>query len=184
MVAAPSPDGKDLYDGGTGANDIVTYYSRTANLNITIDNNANDGQAGELDNVRGATEDVIGGSGVDSIVATIDTILLGNQTNNLFIGGAGNDSLNGMAGNDILLGGDNNDTLTGDIGDDTLFGGPGTDTLTGGLGQDTYVSPTGDTVTLDLDGKPGSITEASLNANILAPLFATMAQVPGLPPLS
>jgi Ca2+-binding RTX toxin-like protein len=52
-----------------------------------------------------------------------------------YIGGAGNDTINGTGNNDKLLGGADNDTLTG---------GKGNDTLEGGSGIDTYIYNSGD----------------------------------------
>jgi Ca2+-binding RTX toxin-like protein len=111
--------GNDLLDGSTGADvmsggaglDTVTYASRTVALTITIDGMANDGAAGEADNVKTDVETVIGGSGNDSIT--------GSNSNNRLVGGAGNDRLNGSGGDDSLDGGTGNDVLSGGTGIDT-----------------------------------------------------------------
>ena len=59
---------------------------------------------------------------------TVDDVLIGNALAN---------TLNGYGGNDTLLGFDGNDTLNGGEGDDTLSGGLGADILSGGNGIDT-----------------------------------------------
>jgi Ca2+-binding RTX toxin-like protein len=101
--------GTDLIDGGNG-NDTITYVGHTAPLSVSLDDVANDGQAGENDNARDI-QNVIGGDG--------DDILIGNALNNI---------LRGLAGNDRLFGLDGNDTLIGSGGTDFADGGNGTDT--------------------------------------------------------
>ncbi|HLM54437.1 MAG TPA: hemolysin [Pseudoxanthomonas sp.] len=53
--------------------------------------------------------------------------------------------------NDLLIGGGGDDTLRSHRGDDMLIGGQGRDRMEGGQGRDTYVVGAGDTV-LDTDG--------------------------------
>jgi Ca2+-binding RTX toxin-like protein len=110
--------GGDLMQGGPG-NDTVTYASRTAAVTVGVGTLADDGEAGEKDNVYLDIETVIGGSGNDTI--------RGGAANNLLVGNGGNDSLFGNFGNDTLQGG---------IGNDSLDGGPDADTLDGGDGTD------------------------------------------------
>lgn len=96
--------GDDTIDGGTGGDtvyggtgvDTADFSARTSPLTITTGNNtANDGQAGESDNIRSDIEVVRGGSANDTISggAAADTL----------DGGAGRDTLDGLAGNDTLL---------------------------------------------------------------------------------
>ena len=70
----------DLYDsstGATGADDIsggngydrIWYDQRTSALAISIDNLANDGAAGEGDNLRTDVEQLFGGREADTLVA-------------------------------------------------------------------------------------------------------------------
>jgi Ca2+-binding RTX toxin-like protein len=100
--------GADLIDGGNG-NDTVTYAERRAPLSVSLDDVANDGEAGENDNVRDI-QNVIGGNGNDT--------LIGNALNNI---------LRGLDGNDRLFGLDGDDTLIGSEGTDFADGGNGTD---------------------------------------------------------
>src|SRR5205814_1833889 len=82
--------GADAFDGGAGT-DTVNYTDRTADLNISLDDRANDGQTfrigrftiSEGDNVGSTVEIVNAGSGNDVITA--------NKT--LSVGGAGTDIL-------------------------------------------------------------------------------------------
>ena len=116
-------DGNDTLDGGLGADNLIggngldtaTYASRAVGLNVSIDGVANDGAAGENDNVNVDIETLIGGSGND--------LLIGSALNNRLIGNNGNDTLNGGAG-----------------GIDTLDGGLGTDTTQGSVAGDILIS--------------------------------------------
>lgn len=56
----------------------------------------------------------------------------------LVVGTAGADSIDGGDGDDLLQGGDGNDALQGGAGDDLLYGGNGINSLVGGLGDDYY----------------------------------------------
>jgi len=114
--------GRDVMFGGAGT-DTVTYASRSDNIVITLDNEGNDGAAGELDNVFADVENLTGGAGNDR--------LTGNEYANILKGGGGNDWLSGLGGADILY---------GEAGDDRVFGGIGVDALYGGLGNDTLVT--------------------------------------------
>jgi len=138
--------GRDVFIGGTGT-DGVSYATRTASLNITLDNVANDGQLllalpfpiFENDNVQNSVENVTTGAGNDVITAS--QVI---AANNVFSGGAGNDRLTGHAGADNLIGGDGNDTAIGGAGNDLLNGGNGNDVLLGGTDNDNIQGFAGD----------------------------------------
>ena len=85
--------------------------------------------------------------------STWDSSPAGNS-NDLLIGGGGNNKLSAGDGNDYLYGNGGNDTLDGGTGADKLYGGVGNDILSGGTGGDTYSYQSGDgTDTLtDTDG--------------------------------
>jgi Ca2+-binding RTX toxin-like protein len=101
----------DILSGGSGS-DTAQYKSRTKNLVIKIDGLANDGQAGEGDNVMPDVEHVIGGSGNDLIVGSaLRNRLFGGRGNDTLMGGGGDDSLYGEAGVDLLDGGKGVNTL-------------------------------------------------------------------------
>lgn len=116
--------GKDTMIGDAGI-DRADYAGITAALTVTLDGLANDGQAGEEDNVQ--TEVVRGGDAADS--------------------------LSGGAGEETLIGGPGSDQLHGGEAADTLIGGPGADLLDGGGGTDLAdYSSAGAGVTVTLDG--------------------------------
>lgn len=124
-----SPDGADSVNGGPGTGDLSTYGDRTSSLTVSLDNVADDGEAGENDNVHANVERVFGGSAPDG--------LQGSSADNLFAGGGGADTVAGAAGNDTLKGDGGTDSLFGGDDNDSLAGGPGADPLAGGPGYDT-----------------------------------------------
>jgi Ca2+-binding RTX toxin-like protein len=118
--------GNDVFDGGPGI-DRAIYTS--GNLNITIDNTANDTGDG-TDNVMDTVESITGGSGNDTIT--------GSCFSNTLAGQAGNDTLNGdpttcgSYGGDFMGGGAGNDIMRGSL----------TPTATDGVDRVTYTSNT------------------------------------------
>jgi serralysin len=115
-------DGDDTLDGGPGADwmsgwtgfDTVTYADYTVPVTVTIDGVANDGAAGEGDNVLTNVERVFGGHGKDK--------LTGNDATNFLFGGGDNDSLFGLGGTDVLNGEAGTDTVDGGADIDMCLG--------------------------------------------------------------
>jgi Ca2+-binding RTX toxin-like protein len=94
--------GSDTYAGGDGFDGIG--YGTAAAINVTLDSVANDGIAGEGDNVGTDVEDVFStGPGPDTIT--------GSAASNTLQGSSGDDQIDGGAGNDSLSGFDGNDTI-------------------------------------------------------------------------
>jgi Ca2+-binding RTX toxin-like protein len=110
----------DALDGGNGI-DSASYSTRNVPLSLTVGNGANDGQAGETDDIQADTEAITGGSNNDTI----------NGDN-------GRDTLTGGAGSDTIDGNGGNDTIQGNSGNDDLTGGGGKDILSGSTGNDTF----------------------------------------------
>jgi hypothetical protein len=96
--------GADVLSGGSGV-DTADYSTRKAKVRVSIGRGANDGIAGEHDNVRSDTENVLGGAGNDT--------LAGSRRVNRLDGRGGNDRLTGGRGSDVLLGGSGVDRLQG-----------------------------------------------------------------------
>jgi Ca2+-binding RTX toxin-like protein len=182
----------DVLDGGPGADsmhgeagvDTATYAPRTEPVAVTIDDLADDG--GLLDGPEGARDDVatdvenvIGGSGDDS--------LTGSDAKNVLDGRAGADRYSGLAGVDTVtysgrqepvtvtidgladdggasdgaaddvavdvenvIGGSGDDSLTGSGAANRLTGRPGADVLRGLQGADVLVANDG-VADLELD---------------------------------
>ncbi len=113
-------DDPDVYRGGTG-NDRVGYTNASGPVSVTLDGIANDGVAGENDNVAIDIEDIIGSFFNDTLTGSV----LANDID----GGLGNDVINGLGGSDTVNGGRGNDTLDGGSGADDIIGGAGVDRL-------------------------------------------------------
>jgi len=145
--------GSDSLQGGAGT-DLADYSDRSGNLvltlpDLTIGAPADDGEAGESDQLMGDIENLALGSGGD--------IATGNAAANVLdatTGGA--DTLAGAGGADTLLGGPLGDSLSGGPDSDaivsgagpgvtvtTIDGGDGDDLLTTGTGRDVVGGGTG-----------------------------------------
>lgn len=139
-IEGPSaPDGQDVFIGGGGHGDLASYVSRNTSLTYNgEDNLANDGEAGENDNVMNDIEWFYGGLGNDTLIGTNNTHggwndIRGYEGNDTEYGLAGDDRLDyhGDHGADMLYGGEGDDELVGDDAPPPLDyedGGPGTDT--------------------------------------------------------
>ena len=133
------PDNGDVFSGGGGLDSIFIapggFSSDPTPVSVTLDDQANDGVAGEGDNVRADVE-------VASTFQGNDT-LVGNDGTNQLSGGEGNDAIDGGRGNDVLQGQDGDDTITSRDG----FA----DVVTCGDGNDTANADTLDTVSSDCE---------------------------------
>jgi uncharacterized delta-60 repeat protein len=129
--------GADRMEGGPGR-DTADYSGRAEDLVLSPDDVANDGAAGEHDDVRGDVENLTGGSGNDRLTGSPSgNSLRGMDGNDTLDGGAGDDLLFGGGGDDVLTGGDGRDKLVGEAGDDTFFSRDGfADVLDGRSGND------------------------------------------------
>jgi hypothetical protein len=156
--------GDDLLDGGLGADlivgedgrDRVTYASRTAPVIVSLGAYWGDGQAQEWDYVSSSVEEVIGGSGNDT--------LTGTAAANTLIGGPGDDALDGRDGDDVLEGGDGTDKLDAGSGDDILLSRDSvTDAVNCGAGADTVDVDAIDTLAGDCElPAPPALTPAAI----------------------
>ena len=122
-------NGGDTFNGGDGS-DTVDYSARTEDLTVTMDGvTADDGEASETDNVKSDVENLLAGSGDDTLT-----------------GGSGANDISGGDGDDTISGGAGNDTLNGEGDDDTMSGGPGDDILDGGEGDNDFTCGAGDDI--------------------------------------
>lgn len=100
--------------------DPATAVRSPVPVTVSLDDVANDGSAGEGDNIRADIEEVWGSEGNDAL-----------------LGSPGRNTLGGMGGDDVLNGGEGADALNGGIGNDTFSAIDGfTDTIDGGKGAD------------------------------------------------
>src|SRR5262249_10068694 len=107
-----------------------TYEGRSEDLSLSPDGVANDGAAGEGDNIGADIGTIIGGHGSDHMT--------GNDRRNVFGGGEGDDVLYGGGSDDQLHGGPGNDRVFGEDGQDVVAGGDGDDYIVGGPGVDRF----------------------------------------------
>lgn len=138
--------GRDGYSGGDGQ-DTVDYSARGAGVTITMNGQADDGEAGEGDNAGADIESATGGSGSDRIVA-------GPAATYLY-GGAGNDAITAGPGQQHVEGNEGDDTIDSRDGAyDSIDCGAGTDTLLADPGD----GQTGCEIAPDRDGD-GTLNE-------------------------
>jgi Ca2+-binding RTX toxin-like protein len=130
----PAPNSADLVDGGAGFDEIPHVdadYNRgfDDNVAVSVDGQANDGEAGEGDNVVA----------VEKFTVTADnaTITGSDAADDIFVEANGS-TVNGLGGNDKLVTYDGNDTILGGDGDDFIEAGFGNDVLDGGAGKDQF----------------------------------------------
>ena len=122
-----SPNGADALQGGGGV-DEVGYGKRSAGVAVSLDGVANDGEAGEGDNVGVDVEMVGGGSGFDSIV--------GSAAQNASTAVAETTSLTGARASDSLNGGRGADEIgSRDLSVDRVDCGTDGDRVRGNLGD-------------------------------------------------
>ena len=133
------PNGADTIDGGPGT-DLI-FYNRAGDVQLSLNGVADDGEAGEGDNVTGFDE-LYMGKGNDTVT--------GGPGPELISAAAGNDTASGGDGADFVAGGSGTDTLNGDGGNDTVIGDAGADMVNGG-GDDDVLTDSG-----EFDGPDGN----------------------------
>jgi hypothetical protein len=119
-----APNGSDSLAGDAG-NDTVDYSLRTAPVNVTIDDVANDGdrRSSERDNVRSSVDRVLGGSGSDLLVGR-------DGPSDTLVGGAGDDVIDPLRGSDHVDGGPGIDQIRlRDLSADDVVCGDGVDSV-------------------------------------------------------
>jgi RTX calcium-binding nonapeptide repeat (4 copies) len=159
------------FDGGAGI-DRADYSGRAGPLSISLNGIADDGAAGEADDI--AAEDLVGGAGDDTITTDAAANGLSGGAGDDFVsadagadtveGGAGNDTIDGGADDDTIRGGDGADQLIGGPGNDLISGGPGADAITAGAGNDTISAADGVAETIDCGAGVDTLV-ADLGAN-------------------
>jgi Ca2+-binding RTX toxin-like protein len=119
-VSAFFDDEPDVFAGGDGI-DRADYSGANGPVAVDPDGQADDGVAGERDNIGADVEDVLGSKFGDTLV--------GNDLSNELIGGQGNDVLRGAGGQDGLRGERGADDIDGGNGRDSLEGEDGADRI-------------------------------------------------------
>jgi Ca2+-binding RTX toxin-like protein len=120
--------GADLLDARGSGSAEVTYVDHGEGVTVRLNGLADDGAAGEGDNVIGPVTGMTGGNGNDRLEAgSRASILIGGGGDDVLVGSPGRDNIDGEDGDDILSGREGDDYLTGGGGADDLSGGGGTD---------------------------------------------------------
>ena len=125
----------DLLDGGPGVDAIDGDWTQDDHgdadpITVTLDGRADDGHAGEGDNVVAVERVKVTRPG--RFVAGADPVVF-----DIWNLGAGSSSVQGSPGADDIRTWDLADTIDAGAGDDTIEGGNGDDAITGGPGRDT-----------------------------------------------
>ena len=161
--------GADLIDGGPGYDRIESEWGSDSNaapppLSVSIDAGADDGRAGEGDDVRGIEFVYVTESGSFTGTDGPEHIRVHQVTGpSTLRGNGGDDTLDASDGTDRVDGGAGNDELDGGFGDDEIVGGPGADRLHGdtpggecsyiycknAFGNDTIQARDGEVVSVD-----------------------------------
>jgi Ca2+-binding RTX toxin-like protein len=102
--------GADVLSGGADVDEVS--YGGSAPLRLSIGDGANDGAAGEGDDIREDVEWLSGGFG--------DDLLIGDEDANRLIGHGGRDVLRGQGGADELIGWGDGDELDAGAGRDRV----------------------------------------------------------------
>jgi hypothetical protein len=156
LRTGPVADGPDDVDLGDGSEDAIDFSERDAGVRYEPDGQADDGAAGEGDDL-GAAAEVRGGAGADTLISAsgnpsrFEGTITGGPGDDFVIGSRGDDNLSGGSGDDELVGLAGNDELKdpayyggeGRSGDDLADGGPGHDWIELGRGDDVAAGGTG-----------------------------------------
>lgn len=127
-------EGADLMQSAPGCCAVASYGDHgAAGVRVTLDRTANDGLAGERDDVR--TSGVVGSPGADVIV--------GDGGANVLTGGAGADVLDGAGGDDTI------DATLSPVGPSD--GPDGRDAVACGAGSDSVSADADDAIAVDCE---------------------------------
>ncbi|WP_416897927.1 MAG: FecR domain-containing protein [Minwuia sp.] len=148
--------GNDTMDGGNGT-DTADYTSSVTQVTVDLTAGTATGAAIGTDSLI-SVERIIGTAAEDAVS--------GSNQAEIFLGAAGNDTLQGLGGADNLNGGDGNDLIEGGSGNDTLVGGNNDDTLDGGADNDT-ADYSNEASEIDLDLAAGTATGTSIGTDSL-----------------
>ncbi|WP_298290486.1 peroxidase family protein [Novosphingobium sp.] len=161
--------GNDILNGGAGF-DTAEFGAAQSNYIIFTD---------QLTGATSVTDTRFGGDGVD-VLTGVEMLRFSDQTvilptyltagNDIYTGGAADETIFGLDGSDTINGAAGADTLYGGLGNDTLDGGAGSDTLAGGLGNDTYIIDSSADVIVELSGEGTDLVQSTVSLTLLSNL--------------
>ncbi|MDQ3740789.1 MAG: hypothetical protein M3389_07575 [Actinomycetota bacterium] len=131
LTGADGDGAPDVLDGGAGTDHLYEWGTMyDALVTVSMDGQANDGKAGEGDDVRDVES-------VETYVAGTFTLSDGaDRFANHAHAEAAPTTIAGRGGDDVITGGRSEHRIDGGAGNDRIEGGWGHDTLTGGPGRD------------------------------------------------
>ncbi len=152
--------GTQYYDGGEGVDTyVLDLEAFTLPEDFIVEVNLSTKFSGDHDDHSHALNDNVHNMENVTLISDVDSLVIGDQFNNIIKTGDGDDELRGGEGNDILKSGAGNDYVYGEGGNDTIIqNGSGAQYYDGGEGVDTYV--------LDLENfnlQENFIVEVNLN---------------------
>lgn len=142
-------DAANLIDGGGGVDTLVGKGGDDTYVVDTFHEVIVEAEGGGNDTVRATLDTLKLAANVENLIYVKlgNFVGTGNALANKITGQAGSDNLAGGDGDDTLFGNGGNDKLSGEGGNDLLDGGSGADVMWGALGDDTYrVDNIGDVV--------------------------------------
>ena len=155
------------FTGGPGADRLSTTTGHfvydtdeVGDVHVTTDGVADDGHAGERDNVGP-------GLGVSVFGPGRHTLIGDDAANDLSISGFSPATIDGGGGNDSLSGSADADLMTGGAGDDRIHGGQGADDIDGGAGRDFLSGDSGDDTVRARDGEVDELLECADGLDLL-----------------
>ena len=161
--------GNNTIDGGAGADTMIGGAGNDTYMVDSVGDAVVEGANGGTDTVMSSIDYTLGANLENLTLSGQAVNATGNSGDNVLVGDALANSLNGGGGNDLLSGGGGDDRLAGGDGDDTLDGGAGNDTMDGGAGNNTfrfdanqgkdwiYGNRYTDTLVLGADVRPGDV---------------------------
>jgi Ca2+-binding RTX toxin-like protein len=148
--------GADTFLGGAGI-DMVSYQEQSAPVIASVGGGADDGTAGEGDDIGGDVENINGGSGDDQLTGDgAANVLAGGQGGDQLDGSGGTDTLNGEMGADTIAGGDQSDAVNAGKGDDIVHvedDDPSVDAVNCGTGADKAFADAADTLDVSCENQ-------------------------------
>jgi Ca2+-binding RTX toxin-like protein len=172
-------DGNDILDGGLGRDKLIggrgddTYFVDDARDSITELGGRNQG----IDTVNAAVSWVLGNNLENLVLGGTAAINgTGNQLDNSLTGNVANNVLDGAAGNDLLTGAAGDDTLTGGSGIDQFVYSTGKEFATLEVGIDTITDFVAGTDKIVLSKATfGAVTSIAGNGFSAVTDFSTVA---------
>lgn len=147
--------GNDTLTGGGGTYDLLDGgFGDDIYLVLTSADTPQEGDNKGVDTVKTTLSSYTLGVNLEKLmyIGTGSYTLIGNQADNVIIGGDAGGTISASDGNDTLYGGLGDDWLSGGDGNDLIYGNAGQDTLRGNAGNDQLFGQDGDDLVKGDDG--------------------------------